>query len=251
MLHILILGGTSEARDLTVQLVRQPDIAVTVSLAGRTDHPAEYPCPTVTGGFGGTEGLATWIADHQVSLVIDATHPFATTMHDNVEAACANAGIAAIRYQRDQWSQDPDDNWVFVDSHEDAIDAAGASPRRIFLSIGRQNACLWSRAPQHHYLIRSVEPVIGLEGLPQATFILDRGPFDLASERQLLLTHSIEVLVTKQSGGAATRAKLDAARELGLPVIMIRQPEPGTLPVVQTVDEVLEAIAKIRMSAAY
>ncbi|WP_421590110.1 cobalt-precorrin-6A reductase [Shinella sp. M27] len=237
--RILILGGTTEARDLADRLGERPDLAVTLSLAGRTLDPAPQPVPVRTGGFGGAEGLVTHLASHAIDLVIDATHPFAKQISANARTASAATGIPLLRLERLGWEEVSGDRWTRVASVTDAVMALGEVPRRVFLTIGRQEAKAFAAAPQHHYLVRSVDPVDPPLDVPDAQYLLARGPFAVENEIALLRAHRIDVVVSKNSGGEATRGKIVAARLLGLPVLLIERPAVADDHRAETVEDAL------------
>ena len=201
---------------------------MTLSLAGRTTAPRLPACEVRTGGFGGADGLAAWLAAHGVGLLIDATHPFARVISGNAASAAASAGIPLVALDRRPWQAVPGDRWTRVEDMREATRALGPTPRRVFLAVGRQEVGAFHAAPQHHYLVRSIEPVPAGDLPPRAEAILGRGPFTEPEERALLAARGIQVLVAKNSGGAATSGKIAAARGLGLPVVMIdRHRLPG------------------------
>ncbi len=221
--RILILGGTTEARDLAGRLGERTDLAVTLSLAGRTLDPAPQPVPVRTGGFGGAEGLADYVGSHAIDLLIDATHPFAKQISANAHAASGATGIPLLRLERLGWEEVSGDRWTRVASVSDAVAALGEAPRRVFLTIGRQEAKVFDAAPQHHYLVRSVDPVDPPLDAPDVEYLLARGPFAVEDEIALLRDKGIDVIVSKNSGGEATQGKIVAARALGLPVLLIER----------------------------
>jgi precorrin-6A/cobalt-precorrin-6A reductase len=223
-LRLLILGGTSEASALARLLADDARFAAVLSLAGRTAAPPPSPIPRRIGGFGGADGLAAWLRAERIAALVDATHPFARAMPHNARAAAERACVPILRIERPAWTAQPGDRWTVVDSLPDAAEALGAVPRRVFLTIGRQELAPFVAASWHHYLIRSVDPIGALP--PGAEAIAARGPFALDAEIELLASRRIEVLVTKNAGGAATRAKLDAARALGVTVVMVARPAP-------------------------
>lgn len=238
--HILILGGTADARAIVAQLAGDPSLRVTTSLAGRTLNPIVPDGDVRTGGFGGAEGLARWLTENHVALLIDATHPFAARISANAQAAAQRTGIDFLILDRPAWTPVAGDNWTEVDTMADAASALGATSRRVFLAIGRQEVAPFDAFRQHAYIVRSVEPIeTGL--LTGATLLLDRGPFNEAAERRLLEEHHIDVLVTKNSGGKATYGKIAAARALGLPVIMVRRPAPPVASAFAAVDDLVAA----------
>lgn len=238
-MRILILGGTTEARLLAEDLAGRPDLAPVLSLAGRTARPLPPAIPHRIGGFGGAAGLAAYLREHRVEKVIDATHPFAERISANAEAACGSAGIPLLCYTRPGWQAGPGDRWTEVAGAPEAAEAIGEAPRRVFLTVGRLQLPAFAAAPRHDYLIRSIDPPDPPPDLPRHRLLLARGPFTQESETRLMREERIEFLVTKNSGGEATRAKLDAARELGLQVILIRRPAVGAAPAVHTLDAVL------------
>ncbi|MEE7448042.1 cobalt-precorrin-6A reductase [Methylobacterium radiotolerans] len=229
-MRILILGGTGEASTLVRSLAGRPDLSVMLSLAGRTAAPKPEPVPTRIGGFGGAEGLARYLEAEAVSRLIDATHPFAATMSGHAARAAALTGVPFLAIRRPAWTRVPGDVWIEVDGMEEAVAALGAEPRRVFLTIGRQEAGAFAAAPQHSYLARTVEPLGGILPVPRLTALEARGPFDVASETALMRASRIEIVVSKNAGGAATYGKIAAARSLGIPVVMVRRPSKPDVP---------------------
>ncbi|AUX77459.1 cobalt-precorrin-6A reductase [Sinorhizobium fredii] len=240
--RILILGGTTEARHLGERLAADPRYDAVISLAGRTADPRPQPLPTRVGGFGGAEGLAVFLELENVCLLVDATHPFAARISHNAATAAAATGTPLFALRRPAWEAQPGDRWARVASVAEAVSALGALPRRVFLAIGRQEAFLFEKAPQHSYLVRSVDPVTPPLSLPDATAILAHGPFAETDELKLLREHAIDVIVAKNSGGTATYGKIAAARKLGLEVVMVERHKPADVPTVSTCDEALERI---------
>jgi precorrin-6A/cobalt-precorrin-6A reductase len=233
-MHVLVLGGTGEALELARRLSARPYLRVTYALAGRTRAPALPGCAVRVGGFGGAAGLAAWLATERVEVIVDATHPFAAAITASATGAAAAAGIALVRLRRPTWSPGPGDRWTSVPDIPAAAAALGAAPRRVFLAIGRQEIAAFRAAPQHHYLVRSIEPVAPEALPPLAETLLGRGPFPEAEERRLLTAHRIDTLVAKNSGGDATYGKLAAARSLGLPVVIVaRPPAPDAVATVE------------------
>ncbi len=219
--HLLLLGGTSEARDLAHALAQQP-VRLTVSLAGKTQAPAAYPGTLRLGGFGGAEALAGWMRQQAVALLVDATHPFAAGISANAAEAAIRAGTPLLRLERPAWTAGPGDNWHLVPSLEAAISALPPNARA-FLTTGSGSASVLEKRSDVTLLLRSIEPLDGLP--PHVDQILARPPFSEAQERDLLQAHAITHLVSKNSGGAG-RAKLDAAAALDLPVLIIDRPAP-------------------------
>lgn len=211
-----------------------------LSYAGRTEAPRAQPVPVRIGGFGGAGGLADWLHRNGIARVVDATHPFAAQISANAAMACAATGTPLLALERPAWQPGPGDNW----SELPDIDAAArqlAGPRRqVFLSIGRQNLAAFAGQPQHHYLLRLVDPPTEPLPLPDCTVVIARGPFDAAGDRALLERHGIGLIVAKNAGGAGAKAKLIAARALGLPVLMIARPPAPQRNAVASVNEVLD-----------
>jgi precorrin-6A/cobalt-precorrin-6A reductase len=237
MRHILILGGTSEARQLAGRLAGRSDLKVTLSLAGRTAQPAAQPVPVRVGGFGGTEGLAAYLTEQCIDTLVDATHPYAATIAAHAAAAAARAKVSIVALRRPAWTAVAGDRWIEVDNVGDAAATLGPTPRRVFLAIGRKEVGAFAATPQHDYLIRSVDPVEPQLAVPHATYLLARGPFPEDGERGLLKEHQIEFVVAKNSGGDATYGKIAAARALGIGVIMLRRPALPDVPAVETVQD--------------
>lgn len=241
--HILILGGTTEARLLAGELANNPALTVTLSLAGRTRRPLPQPAPTRSGGFGGVPGLIRYLHDHQIDLLIDATHPFAQQMSEHAAAAAQAVGLPHLAIRRPPWQPAADDDWRMVDDLAAALRQIGPSPQRIFVAFGRQELTPLLVAPQHHYLVRSVDPVTPPLALPKIDYLLGRGPFKVAAEAALLRDHGVQLIIAKNSGGAATSAKLHAARALGLPCYLIRRPPLPAVDQVPTVAAAQRSIA--------
>lgn len=238
-MRILILGGTAEARRLAGQLAGRPDLSITLSLAGRTAAPLAQPVPVRIGGFGGAEGLAKYLSTERVDALIDATHPYAAIISGNAARAAAVTGIPFLALRRPPWTPVVGDQWTDVVDMPEAVLMLGSAPRRVFLALGRKELVPFEMAPQHHYLIRSVDPVDPPLAVPHASYVIGRGPFMEADDRLLLAAHGIEIVVAKNSGGTATYGKIAAARTLGLTVIMLRRPELPAVPSVETVAEVV------------
>ena len=222
---MLLLGGTTEASQLARALAAAGTDAV-FSYAGRTAAPVAQPLPTRIGGFGGVAGLQDWLQAQRITHLVDATHPFAAQMSCNAVHACAATGAALLALERPTWQPQAGDQWQCVADIDGAVAALPSTPARVFLAIGRQN--LQPFAPSatcaaHHYLLRLVDAVPDLP-LPDAQVVIARGPFTVEGDRALLQQHGITHLVAKNAGGSGASAKLEAARGLGLPVILINRP---------------------------
>jgi precorrin-6A/cobalt-precorrin-6A reductase len=239
MPRILILGGTTEARGLAERLAARPDLDITLSLAGRTIAPVALPVPVRSGGFGGAAGLTDYLVRERVDTLIDATHPYASVISANATAAASRAGVPFVALRRPPWRKIEGDRWTPVSNVGAAVTTLGKAPRRVFVALGRNELAPFGEAPQHYYLIRSVDPVEPPLPLPQVDYITGRGPFSETDDRALLKARRIEAIVAKNSGGAATYGKIAAARALGLEVIMLRRPTLPDGPAVATIDEVL------------
>lgn len=236
---IVILGGTAEARELAAGLV-DLGIPVTTSLAGRVANPRLPAGDVRIGGFGGPRALASWLADNEVEAVIDATHPFAARISGSAATACELANVPRLRLERPGWSARAGDSWHWVNGLDGAALAIRAMrAERVFLTTGRQGLVAFAADQIAWFLIRCVDPPT--PPLPPCHEIfLDRGPYTLAGELDLIDRHRIDVLVSKDSGGALTVAKLDAARERNLPVIVVRRPPRPPGPVVASVAEAVK-----------
>jgi precorrin-6A/cobalt-precorrin-6A reductase len=243
--RLLILGGTGEAARLARgALARFGDrVAVTTALAGRTRHPGPVAGEVRIGGFGGAAGLAFYLIDHEVDCLIDATHPFAAAIARAARLAAERTGVPRLLLQRPPWRRHPLDRWIEVDSIDAAARLVGRVGKRAWLTVGAGAVDAFAAAGGVHFVVRLIDPPRERLPLPSHEVVLGRGPFSLAEERHLLERHAIDVIVCKASGGAATEAKLIAARELGLPVIMVRRPPPEPGSSVETVDAALDWLA--------
>ncbi len=240
-MNVLILGGTTEASALARALAGDRRFRATLSLAGRTRQPLPQPLPCRVGGFGGVEGLAAFLSEQQIGALIDSTHPFAAQMSRHAAEAAWLAGTPLLAVSRPAWRPEAGDRWLPVPDMEAAAQALGRATRRVFLTVGQKDLAPFAVAPWHSYVVRSVDPPPPETLPPQAEVITARGPFAEPDERRLLVERRIEVLVTKNSGGEATRPKLAAARALGLPVVMVARPDPP--PGVERVATAAEAVA--------
>ncbi|WP_030736822.1 cobalt-precorrin-6A reductase [Streptomyces sp. NRRL S-31] len=231
-MRVLILGGTTEARRLAELLHGTPGLELTSSLAGRVADPRLPPGGTRIGGFGGAAGLAAWLREHGTGAVVDATHPFAGTIGHHALRAAAAVRVPLLVLRRPGWLPVEGDRWHEVGSLEEAAAALPALGRRVFLTTGRMGLAAFAALDDLWFLVRSVDAP-GPPHPARMEVLLDRGPFTLDGERELLRRHRVDVVVTKDSGGAATAPKLAAAREAGLPVVLVRRPPaPEGVPVV-------------------
>jgi precorrin-6A/cobalt-precorrin-6A reductase len=244
--RLLILGGTAEAAALARAAVERfgDRLAVTTALAGRTEQPGPLPGAVRIGGFGGVEGLAGYLAETGIDLLIDATHPFADRIARHARLAAERVGLPRLVLERPPWRRHPLDRWIEVEDVSGAAAALARVGRRCFLTLGASELEAFAELGQVHFLVRLIDPP--KQPLPLGSYevVLGRGPFTLAGERELLRRHRIDVLAAKASGGGATEAKLVAAREAGLPVVMLRRPKPEPGPRVASVEAALAWLAQ-------
>jgi precorrin-6A/cobalt-precorrin-6A reductase len=215
----------------------RPEIDAMISLAGRTQNPAPPPIACRIGGFGGVEGLRAFLRTNEVTALIDATHPFAERMSAHAVDATRAEGIALLTLRRPAWLAQQGDRWTEVEDAQAAVQALGSRPQRVFLTTGRLELPAFLAAPQHFYLVRSVDTPH--EVPPRSRLILARGPFTVQDEFALMGEDGIDTLVTKNSGGSATYAKIVAARQLGLPVILLKRPVMAEVETVTTANEAM------------
>ncbi|MCB1882725.1 MAG: cobalt-precorrin-6A reductase [Geminicoccaceae bacterium] len=241
--HVLILGGTEEAYALAEALAGRGGLRVVTSLAGRTASPRRPAGDFRVGGFGGPGGMAAWLRAEDVAALVDATHPFAEAISAEARAAAGLAGVPLLRLERPAWEAGPGDDWrEAADPGEALALLDGLGARRVLAVIGRREVGALAGAPGIAFLLRSVEPPEALP--PNVRWVQGRGPFAVAGEAALLQAERINALFCRASGGAGGRAKLDAARDLGLPVVMLRRPAAGMAPSVGTVDAALAWLAR-------
>ncbi len=230
---VLILGGTGDARALA-RALDDAGVPVISSLAGRVRDPARPVGQVRVGGFGGPDGLAGYLRESGVVAVVDATHPFAVTISASAVRACDSTGVPLLRLARPGWADHPlAGTWQWVDDHASA--AAAARGARVLLTTGRGTLAAFRALVAPFVLVRLVEPTI--EPLPPGwATVVSRGPYTVPGETSLMAGHRIEVLVTKDSGGAMTEAKLSAAAALGVRVVVVRRPfAPTGVPSVEDV----------------
>ncbi len=225
-MRVLLLGGTTEAGQLA-RAFAGAGVDAIYSYAGRTGQPVQQPVPYRVGGFGGIAGLVQWLEAERITHVVDATHPFAAQMSRHAVAACARLSLPLLGYERPAWEPQQGDRWTHVPDIAAAVAALPGVATRVFLAIGRQELAAFAAAPLHHYLLRLVD-ADPAPTLPQTTIVIARGPFTTEGDLAVMRDHAIQMIVAKNAGGTGARAKLDAARLLGLPVILIDQPgTPG------------------------
>jgi precorrin-6A/cobalt-precorrin-6A reductase len=243
--RLLILGGTAEAGALARAALARfgNDLAITTSLAGRTERPGPLPGEVRIGGFGGAANLAAYLRERQTDRLIDATHPFATRISTEARLACEMAGVPRLLLLRPPWPRHLLDRWIEVDSIDDAAGIVSRVGRRAFLTVGRTEIAPFAAASGVRFLVRLIDRPREPLPLRFHEIVLGKGPFTLAAERHLLERHAIDVVVCKASGGSATEAKIAAARELSLPVIIVRRPPPEPGEAVDTIAAALDWLA--------
>jgi len=238
--NVLILGGTAEANEIVARLSKDSRFSITLSLAGRTISPRLPPVKTRIGGFGGVPGLAEYLRANSITVLIGATHPFAERIGANACVAASMTGVPLLTLARRAWQPVNGDRWTEVADLDAAAAALPQTPARVFLTVGRQSLAAFAARPQHHYLIRVIDPPELPPAITHTEVVIGRGPFAVADEIELLRVHRIDWLVCKNSGGVAAEAKLTAARALKLPVVLVRQPAIARSNALLTVDAVLD-----------
>lgn len=248
-MRILVLGGTAEGRAIANAAV-DAEFEVVSSLAGRTKQPIMPEGSVRVGGFGGVGGLAQFLRDEGIAAVINATHPFAARMAGNALEASLLTGVPLLRFVRPSWAnRDDATSWVWVDDHSQSAAAAASARGTVFLTIGRQHSLEYAQELQGRQVLCRVALAGDVPWPPSWDVLEARGPFSFDDERALMQHHRVGVLVTKDAGGAHTAAKLDAARELGVQVVMLRRPEAGGR-VAESLDEALDWLRSIRRRGA-
>lgn len=238
---LLILGGTSEGRRLAERCIAEfgSRLRVISSLAGRTAEPIAIAGELRQGGFGGVAGLMIYLRDNAIDLLIDATHPFADQISRNAAEAAVSAGVPRLAVLRPPWRAQPGDRWIEAADGATAAAAVSTIGRRIWLTLGTADIEAFAALTDHWFLVRRVDPPPVPLPLKRVEILVARGPFALADEKRILAEQRIDAIVSRASGGTATEAKLDAAREAGIPVVLIARPPPPPAPVVETVDAAL------------
>jgi precorrin-6A/cobalt-precorrin-6A reductase len=224
MLRVLILGGTGDAAELAAKLANIPEIEAIASLAGRTRQPVTPVGNFRIGGFGGVEGLANYLREMEIDILVDATHPFANQISWNAAAAAKQVNLPHLMLIRPPWSKVAGDKWIEVDNTHDAATALENQAQRVFLTVGRQELAAFAHLRDIWFLMRMIDPPAPDAVVPSGEIICDRGPFALETEREILRQYGIDAIVSKNSGGDATYPKIIAAREMGIKVIMINRP---------------------------
>lgn len=249
-MRVLVLGGTAEANKLAALLAQQSGVSAILSFAGRTKAPRPPPIPYRIGGFGGAGGLQAYLETERIDILVDATHPFAEQISRNAAMAAERARVPLVALSRPGWVAEAEDKWIDAPDMAAAAQALGREPKRVFLTVGRLQIDSFSAAPQHFYLIRTIEPLGQAPNLPRYRIVHGRGPFAIEAEEKLLREQEIDVLVTKNSGGEATFAKIIAARRFGLPVIMVARPPFIASAVFHDPERVMDFILRHRQALA-
>ncbi len=235
------MGGTTEA-SLAARALADTGVDAVFSYAGRTDAPAQQPLPIRVGGFGGVQGLVDYLQREGMTHVIDATHPFAAQMSRNAYAACEALGLPLLSLQRAPWLAGAGDDWHHVGDIAGTVAALPIAPARVFLAIGKQNLAPFAALRQHHFLLRLVDAPAA-PPLPNCSIVIAKGPFDVAGDTVLLAQHRITHIIAKNAGGQGASAKLEAARALGLPVVMIARPDAPLRDTVDTIKAMMDWLA--------
>jgi len=235
---------------LAERLAARPGLQLTLSLAGRTASPARQPVPVRSGGFGGAAGLAHYLARERIDALIDATHPYASVISKNAVEAARQTNVLLVVLRRPPWIAVGGDRWSEARDAREAVRMLGDTPRRVFVALGRNELAPFTAAPQHFYLIRSVDPVDPPLSLPHVAYVTGRGPFSEPHDRTLMTDYGIQVVIAKNSGGGATYGKIAAARGLGIEVIILRRPPELAAPAVGTVQDAVGWLDHALTSAA-
>ncbi|BAZ43865.1 cobalt-precorrin-6x reductase [Chondrocystis sp. NIES-4102] len=242
-MRILILGGTEEASQLAIKASAISGIEVITSLAGRTIEPKKIATRSRIGGFGGACGLVKYLQDNKIDRLIDATHPFATQISHNAAIAAKVCHLPHLILTRRPWQPTKSDRWIEVSDLKAAADILPTVAQRVFLTIGRQELATFTHLKDLWFLMRMIDHPQIDAAIPNGKVILQKGPFSLVEEEQLLIKYQIEAIVSKNSGGEATYAKILAARALNLPVIMVQRPLLATGKSVSDVESALNWIS--------
>ncbi|MBE9002574.1 MULTISPECIES: cobalt-precorrin-6A reductase [unclassified Nostoc] len=239
-MRVLILGGTGDAAELAARVATIQGLDVITSLAGRTREPSVPLGDLRVGGFGGVAGLASYLRVMQIDLLIDATHPFASQISFNAADAANEVRVPRLMLIRPPWEKGIGDRWMEVDSIEAAAASLQNQAHRVFLTVGRQELAAFAHLKEIWFLMRMIDPPVDDALVPPGMVLCDRGPFTLNNERQILIDHKIDTIVSKNSGGDATKPKIIAARELGMKVVMVNRP---AIPAGEQVSDVEGALA--------
>lgn len=236
---LLLLAGSGDARRIADALAGRDAVA---SLAGATRDPEPLSLPTRVGGFGGAAGFRNYLRDAGITAVVDATHPYANRITVRTAAICVELGLPFVQLLRPGWTPEPGDNWTEIAREEDAA-ALIPEGSTVFLGTGRQTLDRFANLTGRRVICRQIDPPKGAFPFPGGEFLVGRPPFSVADEVALFSRLGVDVLIVKNAGGVASRTKLTAACQLGIPVLMIARPPVGDWPVVSTVAEALDWVA--------
>jgi precorrin-6A/cobalt-precorrin-6A reductase len=243
-MKLLLLAGSGEAREIAAALAQMPGVEAIASLAGATRTPAKLALPTISGGFGGDEGFRAWLRDNRIGAVLDATHPFAAHITHRTARICREEGIAYCHFLRPAWQAEAGDNWHMInDESEAAQHIAPAST--VFLATGRQTLNRFANLAESTLICRQIDRAKEDFPFPNGRFLVGRPPFSTDDELALFAKLKIDWLIVKNAGGEASKTKLIAARQLGIPVVMIARPAMPDAPRVRSVAEALEWVAAL------
>ncbi len=224
MIRVLILGGTGDAAELAAKVATMQGVEAITSLAGRTREPSVPLGELRVGGFGGVDGLASYLRVTEIDLLIDATHPFATQISFNAADAATEVGVPRLMLIRPPWEKGSSDRWIEVESVKAAATTLQNQAQRVFLTVGRQELAVFAHLEEIWFLMRMIDPPTDDALMPPGMLLCDRGPFTLNNEREILIHYNIDTIVSKNSGGDATKPKIIAAQELGVKVVMVNRP---------------------------
>ncbi|NJK28918.1 MAG: cobalt-precorrin-6A reductase [Acaryochloris sp. RU_4_1] len=246
--QVLVLGGTREATPLAAQAADIPGVKVITALAGRTRQPMMPSVNTRIGSFGGIAGLTHYLREQEINVLIDATHPFAAQISLNAIAAATAVGIPHLMLIRPAWQRTADDHWIEVENNAAAAAVLPSIAQRILLTIGRQELATFAYLQDLWFLMRMIDSPPADARIPPGKLLRERGPFSLDHERSLLQVYEIDAIVSKNSGGEATYAKIIAARELQIPVVMVQRP---SIPCGNKVADIESALSWLKKTIAF
>lgn len=236
--RVLLLAGSGEARVIAQHLAEMPGVSCVASMAGATRAPRDLAVPTRVGGFGGAEGFVQYLSDQGIDAVLDATHPFAARITDRTAQICASQGLPHAVLSRPEWRPGPGDAWRFVD-HEHEVAALVPEGAVVFLGTGPQGLAHFANLPPRRVICRRIDPPRNPFPFAGGDYLVGRPPFSVADEIALFERLGVDVLVVKNAGGGNSRSKLDAARELGIEVVLIRRPPLPQAEILHSIDQAL------------
>lgn len=244
-MKLLLLAGTAEARELATGLQLMPGIGAQASLAGATRNPVPLDLPCRVGGFGGADKFAAFLTEQGIAAVLDATHPFAARMSARSWDVCRGLGLPYLQVLRHEWVPGPDDLWTAIAREEDAA-LHIVNPATVFLATGRQTLARFANLSACRLICRQIDPPEAPFPFPNGAYLVGRPPFSVDDEVALFTRLGVDWLVVKNAGGVQSRSKLEAARRIGLPVLMVARPRATGAPETATVAEALEWVRSLR-----